>query len=775
MEYNYRVLSSLPNTAFCLNAAKTALVDLTGRNTVATQQPRTNLFTNPSGETASGWSSNNGSSWTVSDDTTVKRSGTKSKKSVPVTAGISTSVLSIYNVGGGIFPVTPGRVYTISAYFAHNTSVNCNSAVTYNFLDAGGASIGATVSGPNILHSGGSTFNARASVTTPPAPANAVNVRIGATTTRSSGNSVAGDAAWIDDAIMEEGYNVGTYFDGSTAGASWTGTANQSTSTITDSPTATYAIVANGSLSYLISPQNKFGYTTNVFQRGQEQNAFSLESWFLPSYNTAGNMAILCHNGVWDGLWYDGDKIHFTVEFATLGSVDVYYETADHPDAMHIVGVYTAGKIQLYVDGQVRASADISAAQIADGFKARANYNLYSGFIDWVQSSPSAIQDGVATYADALTDAEVYQHFVYGRAVSTAADVAGTFGGNLFTGVNRSKFSQRIWTTDWDQDSTFTDVQMNADVLAPATDYTTGNSLAGTWTGVFPVAGITPSTLYGVRADWDADGSYTIQASLNDGSTWATITNGQNIPATWNWLPAVGGNVLIKITFTGSIANDPAQFRRLRLTAFDSQYVTGTDTSRVIELNSIGVATNIDSNEPIEANYNAGFNVTTGQWFINPDTGLDPKPVRSIEFWVKAQNQSGVTARYIFDTRAAGGTEYLWASGTNVFGYVSGQLYVNGQAYGNGVVQMLPGVWYHLVYVFAADVTTQIVSSSAGPKNYALITTYPTALTAQNAADMYAMYGSRTNPRLATDSNPIVEGANPYKLYGYDWSISPAG
>ena len=775
MEYNYRVLSSLPNTAFCLNSARTALVDLTGRSTVATQQPRTNLLTNPSGETGYGWTSNNGSSWTVSDDTTVKRSGTKSKKSVPVTAGVSTSILSMYNIGGGIFPVTPGRVYTISAYFAHNTSVNCNSAVTYNFLDAGGASIGATVSGPNILHSGGSTFNARASVTTSPAPANAVNIRIGATTTRSSGNSVAGDAAWIDDAMMEEGYSLGTYFDGRTAGASWTGAVDASTSTLTDSPTSTYAILANGSMSYLIGPQNKFGYTTNVFQRGQERSPFSLESWFLPSYNTTGRMSILSHNGVWDGLWYDGDKIHFTVEFATLGTLDVFYETADHPDAMHVVGTYTNGKIQLYVDGELRASADVSDAQIADGFKSRANYTLYSGTIDWVANNPSAVQDGVATYGRALTDAEIYMHFKSGRSVVAAKNVVGTFGGNMFDGTNHSKAYQQVWTDNWTDNATFTDIKINDGTLSPDVDFTTGLSRAATWTGYLPVAPNVATTLYGVRIDWDADGSYTVQASLNNGATWINVTNGQNIVGTYNWTPALDTSLLVKITFTGGIADDPAEFRRVRLTAFDSQYVIGTDNSRVIGLTGTGAVTNVDPNEPIEANFNAGFNITTSNWYIGVDTGLDPKPVRSLEFWVKAPDITGVTGRYVFDSRVSGGTEYLWASGTNVFGYISGQLYVNGQAYASSVYQMLPGVWYHIIYVFASDVTTQIDSNAVGPKNYGLIATYPTALTAQNAADMYSMYTGAANRRLATDSNPVTEGATPFKLYAYDWSISPTG
>ena len=776
MEYNYRVLASLPNTAYCLNSAKTALVDLTNRVSSIVQQPRTNLATNPSGETAgAGWLSNNPATWTVSDDTTVKRSGTKSKKSVPVTAGAQTNLLSIYNVGGAPFPVTPGRVYTFSAYFAHNAAVNVNSALTYTWLDSGGAAIGTTVTGPAVTHVGGSAFNARPFVTTVPAPSNAVTVRIGAASTRSTGNTVAGESAWIDDFLMEEGYDLRFYFDGRTSGGSWTGTADASTSTIVEAITSTYAILANGSLSYYIAPQNRFAYTTSVFQRGQEAQPFAIESWFLPSYNTTGNMSILSHTGAFDGLWFDGNKVHFTIEFATLPSLDVSYETNDFPDAMHVVGVYTPSKIQLYVDGVMRAQADVTDAQIKDGFKTRSASALYAGVGDG--SNVSAIQDGVATYGRAIKDSEIYLHFISGRKVLSAADIVGLYGGNMFDGTRRTKNNEQIWEVDnWTELATYADVDLSDGTLSPMNDFSTGLSMAGTWTGTLPVAPGTPETLYGVRLDWDADGSYTVQASINDGATWFTPVNGQNLAGTYNWTPSADTSVMIKVAFAGGIASDPSEFRRVRLTAFNSKYVNGTDSSRVIELNSVGVATNIDHNEPIEANYNAGFNVTTGQWFINPDTDVTARPIRSLGMWVKATDMSGVTGRYIFDNRPAGGTEYLWSNGSNLFAFpAGGTLYINGQSVTSSQMTMAPGVWYHIIYVFGSDITTRIDSNTAGPKNYSVINTYPTALTASDAATIYALYTGPANTRLATDANPVSEPATPYNLYAYDWSITPAG
>jgi hypothetical protein len=218
------------------------------RNTSGTVTVRTNLATNPSAETAVGYTANSGA-WTVTSDTTVKRSGTASKKSVTTTTGSTSTLLSMYNCGGINIPATAGLTYTASAYFAHNAAVTANSFVAIQFLDAGSALL-QTTTGASISTAGDSAFS-RAFVTGT-APTGTATIRVTATVTRSSGVSVAGDAAWIDDCLVEQTGALMPYFDGRTATADgltygWTGTVDASTSTAVGPAFATYPFTAYGS------------------------------------------------------------------------------------------------------------------------------------------------------------------------------------------------------------------------------------------------------------------------------------------------------------------------------------------------------------------------------------------------------------------------------------------------------------------------------------------------------------------------------------------------
>jgi len=195
----------------------------------------TNLFPNPSAESAGGWSSNNGTSWTVSRDTVKKRSGTQSAKSV-LNSGIGGgSIMSMYNIGayGTTNPsVTAGTVVSGSAWFM-TTATGYRCRIGIQFLDAASAIIGTTNYSafvnltPDIW--------ARASAYNLTAPTGTSTVRMVADVVKITGNATSGDAAWIDDAFLTNSWGHGDYFDGSTPAGDeftydWTGTAHQSSS-----------------------------------------------------------------------------------------------------------------------------------------------------------------------------------------------------------------------------------------------------------------------------------------------------------------------------------------------------------------------------------------------------------------------------------------------------------------------------------------------------------------------------------------------------------------
>lgn len=211
----------------------------------ATTVLRTNLATNPSAESATlNWPSNNGAVWTHTLDTTVKRSGAQSVKSVPVTPGSSTTILSMYNVGGGVFPVTAGEYITASVYVAALAGVAATAQLSISWLDASLAVVGTTLGTTITGVVADQTFVARP-FASGQAPAGATQFRLGLTINRSSGNTVAGDAAWADDCLIEKTQAVMSapagFFSGASAAANgqtfaWTSTANASTSTASGIP-----------------------------------------------------------------------------------------------------------------------------------------------------------------------------------------------------------------------------------------------------------------------------------------------------------------------------------------------------------------------------------------------------------------------------------------------------------------------------------------------------------------------------------------------------------
>lgn len=557
-----------------------------------------------------------------------------------------------------------------------------------------------------------------------------------------------------------------TAFKLNSGGTSFTDLTNRAV-TLTGTQLFSNSIVSGNAKSLLAKNTNILNFATTIFTRGIETQPFALECWVLPTAFT-GTISIMSHTGAYDGLYFDGDKIHFKVEFETLGSLDISFAVADFPDAMHIVANYGVNSIQLYVNGERAASADLTDAQIADGFKTRANTNLFIG--ESATATQAIVIDGIAVYARTLSDSEIYKHFTMGRRVIAAQDVSGAFGGYGWYGNRRDIFSYKEWSgKDW-YNAIYTNVEFEAEGLKPAEDPATQLSKAGTWTGVYE-AGASPTNLYGVKVDWDADGSYVVQASLDGGTTWtASLVNNRIITGTYNWV-VTDKIVLIRVTFTGGITADPAVIRRLRVTGYSTNKVYGNDNSRYITLSDGLSSTANDANEPIENNYGAGIEIYGGVANIQADATADIRNTAAIEFWFKWNGPPA--SGYVFDARPGGDNSYLWVNGTNQLSF-AGQtaVYVNGAAVTSGSFVPITGVWYHIVFVFDAPHNFYITLPATGAKNYDIINIYPTAPTAAQVLTMYKAYGGYPEATLVAEDINVQEAATPFNTYAYDWTLT---
>lgn len=161
-----------------------------------------NLATNPSWETAtSGWSASN-CTHAISTDWAL--SGTRSNKLTVTVAG-PVGVFANY--------IIPAVAHVVSFYAYHTMGADRTAYVRYN--------------GTN-----GSNFTVPSGV-----PTRVWRTFIGSGDSKSVlptfGNGVIADVLYIDGLMIHTGTVPIDYFDGSSAGAAWTGTAHASTSVLT--------------------------------------------------------------------------------------------------------------------------------------------------------------------------------------------------------------------------------------------------------------------------------------------------------------------------------------------------------------------------------------------------------------------------------------------------------------------------------------------------------------------------------------------------------------
>lgn len=186
----------------------------------ATLIGRTNLCINPSFETnTTSWSTGGAGGGTLTIDAAAAYSGASGLKVACTGSGNS---LNLYG-NAARTPATAGVSYAFSAYVKSAATPRLVDIVV-NWYDSGGTPFN-TVSGTQSSSSTSAWTRFTHTATAPATTASCImQVRIGGV--------VATEVHYIDGVLIEAAASVGTFFDGSSGGAKWTGTANASTSTL---------------------------------------------------------------------------------------------------------------------------------------------------------------------------------------------------------------------------------------------------------------------------------------------------------------------------------------------------------------------------------------------------------------------------------------------------------------------------------------------------------------------------------------------------------------
>lgn len=148
-------------------------------------------------------------------------------------------------------PVTPGDVITASVEAEVNRVQRLRCVVT--FYDAANAAVGSITYGSSQSVAANTRTRLAAANITVPANATHATVRIGSVSGTDASNWQVGDTLLVTKAMVEKSTTLGSYFDGSTSGAVWSGTAHDSTSSMesvkTPAPVENPAFTGSASLN----------------------------------------------------------------------------------------------------------------------------------------------------------------------------------------------------------------------------------------------------------------------------------------------------------------------------------------------------------------------------------------------------------------------------------------------------------------------------------------------------------------------------------------------
>ena len=546
-------------------------------------------------------------------------------------------------------------------------------------------------------------------------------------------------------------------------------------------PTEAPPLVVGGGSAFVMDGSNHFRFQTPLFYLDSPNRPFTLEAWFKP-VSITGAKGIIGHNGQDDGLQFDGESISFSTLHGPAGAAVARYFPPNTDAAFHVVGVHSESKNELFVNGVRAASVDLTEAQLLS------NYSVASapGYLYVGHRPGTIIVDAVAVYAESLTSRQAKLHFLQGRDVPGVQEIVQKRGGRYwdFTDARSDvAFDFSFDTTAEWLDAQAASVRIFEDTLLPALAED-GTALAGTWIAGFILESIIEPKVDGSKIEFDGDGDFSIQTSINDGTTWSPAVNGREVTGLSKGAVTTGKSLLIRVTFPAGTLNSITKVRNLSVKLYRTRNSAGTVTGNTANLiGKVGLASAI--HEPIEHSNRMGIEFYDGGSATIPSLS----DIRTLEFWVKANTAQPATAEWwhIFDYRNADGTGsgYLARdTATSNWSANGGTLYVNGKATVSSTdFAFTPGRWYHVVFVTTLASSNRLVINNnfngdiGRPISVGLFAGYPQQMTATEVTGLYNAYLGIPTNQIVEVTGLIVRDSptETVKIYTYDWSTVGSG
>lgn len=463
---------------------------------------------------------------------------------------------------------------------------------------------------------------------------------------------------------------------------------------------------------------------SNIMQRGQERESFSIETWFVPSENTY--CAIASHLGSFDGLWWQNGNLYFSLRLETQGYVIISY-TPDSWRSMHSVGVFTGNALELWVNGDLKARQELTADQLSDQY-----FNFPTSPDYLLEGAGPGCQQATAFYKRALPPYQIKAHYLQGIRTTPASQASGMFGGipeNV--SAETSNILMSMVYENRSQWETGTGVVTYGEEISSPLD-PNGLPLEGEWVTTIPLSSDT-TVIDHVFISWEKTGTVAVETKLDNG-LWVPQNNYSKISST-NDINPTGKVLFVKLKFAAGVQGNMRSlrlrvFKDLSIRSLNRTITTGTDFT-------------LYDKRPVMA-YDSATDVSILNDPLIIGADQDAQTVQSLSFWYRA------------------------TSGTLAVNKTPTTYYQNGAA---TTVNTRLNEWVFATYVFPATATDIQFTGTAVIKEIAL---YKEALTATQVDEIFRAYTSI--PRFVVNSSSTVAvGAPSSAIYANNWSITAGG
>ena len=496
------------------------------------------------------------------------------------------------------------------------------------------------------------------------------------------------------------------------------------------------ALVKGAEKSLIVSNTKKVAITAPVLVKTKQYLPWSVEAFVRPVITGAtGPMQIFGNDGAYDGLVVDGNNVSFVTKYTSTGEARCSFNVMDVQN-MGLVGVHTATKNQLFVNGDLVSEVDITAAQQADTYLGAGTSLAMGGST----TSNAFMVNGLSVYDLALDDDAILRHHANSQDTLSAEDVALAFRGALLEFGTEGAIAP-FFHIEYSSDEEWSlgvrnNVNIHDGTLYPVSQNNT--SQAGYWETVIPL-GNTPTTIYSGNLLWEGVGASV--TTSRDGIAWSPAAKGVALSTITRGTNGEGQFLFVRVTFPGGVVSDPAFFDNMvfNLYSFAANPSFG---GREVVLNNVSLE---DDTDVIDMHENWGGEMVNGSITIRTGTNV-PAP-KTVEVWVN---------------RSIGGTFTTNLSADTT--------YSNGGA----VSTVNIGEWQLRHYVASSGFTGDITFSGSAQIGHVIL--YPEAHDAATIKQIYQCYTGK--PKIYLDVDEvfnIYEFPGKVDIYEYDWSIESAG